>query len=983
MSTEDRPSCPACGAELGSDAPEGLCAKCVIEVMMNFDDLTVGAFQDDGTAPSESQALGHIGDYEILDKVAAGGMGVVYRARQRGMDRLVALKLVAEGKLASHTDKERFLMEARAAGELDHPNIVPIYEVGEDDGQYFFSMRLVPGGSLADWLAESPLFSISAGERTESGSFRQHQTDVVKVLVKVARGVHHAHERGILHRDLKPANILIDQHGEPQITDFGLAKRVEEDSHLTASGQLLGSPAYMAPEQAEGKNDELTPSTDVYAMGVMLYQALSGDLPCNGDSPMALLQETLTKEPVPLRKRHARVDRDLETIAHACLEKIQSDRYPSAQEFVDDLERWLDGRPIHAKPAGPLRRAQKWLRRQPAVAALLAISLLATTIIVGLTWRQSQKDTARAEEAYPANLQQAANWIQEKKLREARQILEQQPEASREWVWHWLHKGTSIPMDTLSLGNDRAQGLAITGAPRSSDGAVWIQLLDGRIRAWTPGSELGPPLGSASATASGEGSIRFQGGGRFFLHPTSSGSGAALLLPGTQPRLGTLPQSLEPIPDSWLVAAPGDRPSGFLSTGGEAGDTLFTWSPPWRAGKARLQLDDELLAAAISSPSQNKDGADRRYVALAYRAELEIWRWAGETFTRDKVIRRSPSPSAVLAFSPGRRILVEGDATGAVRIRNRESLAVTGEIYPGAGAAITALQVVRSQGIDRITAADAAGQLYQWDLDAQPPALDSLQIARLVPPLGIAEDGSALAGLSASGIKVVTLGSETKGEDLPTPEIADSPLGLAILETDPPRIALISQEPNGTTRILRVSASGTHPWSASTLPSSPLVAGQHRIDGAHWCFQRPGGDYAVVDLRDGVQKEIPGRGLAENENVRIFGSGAALWCPMDDGRFEWQSSPPSGRPIRHQIELQHPSPVNLLSLSPDEKTIAAAHADGTLRLWQAESGRLLLELDNHPWQSLQFSPDGKVLVAAESSGNVHVWDARPTPQPLP
>jgi len=391
--------CPKCGVQIPPDAPEGGCPGCLLETGLglppdpggdpsaiasakgdhggsaeNVEANAVAAARRSKKAARAAEMLGELGDYELVEEVGRGGQGVVFRARQKSLNRTVALKVISLGQWASTAHLKRFRREAEAAASLDHPSIVPIYEVGEREGACYFSMKFVEGGQLDEVVKRAPI------------SIRQ----AAELIAKVARTVHYAHEHGILHRDIKPGNILLDTKGEPQLTDFGLARLVEAESTITRTREALGTPSYMAPEQAAGEYTKLSNATDVYGLGAVLYQLLTDHPPFAGGTTYETIKLLLDTEPRQPRLLNPKIDRDLSTICLKCLEKDPQRRYPSALALAEDLERWLKHEPIRARRTGVFTHARKWVRRNPSIAAMTA-TLLALAVPLGVViWKSDQ-----------------------------------------------------------------------------------------------------------------------------------------------------------------------------------------------------------------------------------------------------------------------------------------------------------------------------------------------------------------------------------------------------------------------------------------------------------------------------------------------------------------------------------------------------------------------------------------------------------------
>src|SRR6059036_2374127 len=375
--------CENCGEKILGDSPKGLCPACVLETGLGpLADETVAGIDDPG---HPAEVLLDFGDYELLEEIGRGGQGVVYRARQKSLNRTVALKVIGLGQWATQAHLKRFRREAEAAANLDHPCIVPIYEVGECEGSCYFSMNFIDGGQLDEVAKRQPI------------SFR----NAAELIAKLARTVHYAHEHGILHRDIKPGNILVDAKGEPHLTDFGLARLLETKSTVTHTMEVLGTPSYMAPEQAVGNNAGVTSATDIYGLGAVLYQLLTGHPPFAGGTTYETVRLVLDTQPRRPRLLNRKIDRDLATICLKCLDKDPQRRYSSALALAEDLERWLKHEPIRARRTGLVTRGRKWVRRNPSIAVMAAMLLVLAVPLGVMIWRTESERSAASNAAPP------------------------------------------------------------------------------------------------------------------------------------------------------------------------------------------------------------------------------------------------------------------------------------------------------------------------------------------------------------------------------------------------------------------------------------------------------------------------------------------------------------------------------------------------------------------------------------------------------
>ncbi len=565
------------------------------------------------------ETVRYFGDYEILGEIARGGMGVIYRARQINLNREVALKMILGGRFSNPSDLERFRHEAQAVSQLDHPGIVPLYEIGEHQGHHYFTMKLIAGGSVAARLVERPLPPPAVA---------------VRLIASVARAVHYAHQRGILHRDLKPANILLESASTftPLVADFGLSKPLDGSPSPTHTGAILGTPTYMAPEQARAEK-QLTTGVDVYSLGAILYELLTGQAPLRGASVAETLEWLEHREPASpraIQPHNQKIDRDLETITLKCLAKNPAARYGSAEALAEDLDRWQRGAPILARPIGMAEQVIKWTRRKPAIAALTA-ALVASTVfgVAGMAWllqkaqrseyeasrradaealeraraleaeKAAEVERDRAEQSLYFNRVGAAyRYLQDGNLIKAEELLRGSPEKFRDWEWQRLRK----------LMNPEESSIAGFAFQLTRDGKRMFVFHDHATAVWDV-----PTWKEQKRIAhGGERFAHSPDGSRYALfssRATESGTRRAIHVGifdtqtgkpvWDQPNLPIMAENVRTVafsPDNRLIAICGTQP--FCAQGGDAGSTSVVVDG--QTGAIKYTLKQGGLHAAFS-----------------------------------------------------------------------------------------------------------------------------------------------------------------------------------------------------------------------------------------------------------------------------------------------------------------------------------------------------------------------------------------------
>jgi eukaryotic-like serine/threonine-protein kinase len=904
-----------------------------------------------------------IGDYDVLAEVGRGGMGVVYRARDRRLNRQVALKVMLAGQFASPTDRLRFRLEAELAARVQHPNIVQVYEVGLHESPPFLAMEWVEGCRLADRLDGRPWPVAEAARLVET----------------LARAIHAVHLQGVIHRDLKPANILLqkDEVGRtknepkpappssfiphpssfvPKIADFGLARVVQGDGGLTRTGFVAGTPEYMAPEQARG--EVVGPAVDVYALGAILYELLSGRAPFVGDTPMAVVMQASYKTPARLSQLRPGIPRDLEVICLKCLEKEPHQRYLSAADLAGDLECLLGNRPIRARPAGIPERAAKWVRRHPLPAALLfflALSLVlgsAASTYFGVTAmirateaqnalgkegeaRVQAEQATRAErwQRYLAEIAAASNALQLHNIGPARRALEAAPADHRNWEWRHLHsqldgaravlRGHDAPVGSLAFSPD--------GKRVASSGD------DQTVRVWD--TATGKEVAILRAPLGGVGGVRF------------SPDGSRLVTGGTMVRLwdaatGEL---------RWEVAAgqgqapcPRWSPDGRLLANSEGDAQLYVRDAA--TGREVFRRNSDVWHSAVAfSP-------DGRYVAVNGADYFTIRVWEATTGKEAAVLHGHTSPVTAIAYSPDGRRLASASTypENAVRLWD---VANGKQLNPGKGTGhANEVRVLAFRSDGRRLASGSMDQTVRlWDGVTGEPLATLEGHTNFVNDLAFSPDGAGL--LSASSDQTLRLW-DTDAYRL-TAVLHGHTGAVSYVQYDPVGALLASSSQDHTVRL----------WDAALVARNGVVRG-------HTSFV-----YDVAFCPSPQRNEIASAGW--DGLVR-------LWDPttgQPTAVFPHQSSSLTALAVSLQVPfrcLVIPSPpqtsiLTALAYSPDGRQLAVVAGEEGVWLWDL-AGRKR----THLWQGSTsnwkgnarpaFHPDGTLLAAGSLEGLVRLWD---------
>jgi WD40 repeat protein/predicted Ser/Thr protein kinase len=982
--------CARCGAKLRPHQAEGLCTRCLLESGLEAGPAAAAARRsaptvlvvpatDSGISSSDLGVARSFGDYELLEEIARGGMGVVYRARQTSLERIVAIKMILSGQFASKQIIQRFRGEVTAAALLQHPNIVAVHDVGVHDGQHYFSMDYVEGQNLSQLVGNRALPAAKAA----------------RYVKLIAEAIQYAHQQGILHRDLKPSNVLVDASDQPRITDFGLAKRLEGDSSITGTGQMLGSPNFMPPEQASSQRGKVGKRSDVYGLGAILYHLLTARPPFQAESFESVIDQLLNTEPVSPRLLNSSVPPDLETICVKCLQKEPARRYQSAQELADELDRFLRHEPIHARPITRAERTWRWCRRKPAIASLSAATillLLAVAIGSPIAALLFNRERQRAEEnLYFADMHGAETALEDGDLGRARELVEaHRPRAGqidlRDFQWRLLWQ--RCRGDDLYALRGYSNTLNALGFSPDGD-TLATRSRDNQLKVWDPRTRT-ELFTIANVTSLGG----FTPDGRNFAYGTGDGS-----VKLCDARTGRTLYSLEKAGDLVALLADGKR---VATTGEEfvlkiwdiaSGRETFV-----QAGKGGIDLwGPEFGAGVVITPDGEK-------LAISNGFEHGITLWDLKTHTiLNRSLDKREVPITFLQLSADGKILATGGFDGLVRLWD----VATGDELPHPIQEAESVVSAAFSPDGRVVAIASLDQTIKlWEL-ATGRELDTLKGHESgVWAVTFSADGRRLASggddktvrLWNTGPKPVkpTLSGLAQWEPLiwspdssllaghcqdQTAKLWDA----ATLETRTvlPGIShLLTFSDHGKTIVARLVDGSVKCFDVATgmvtrdLPTPPSREWNHVIISPNGYSAAITDGTPTIQLWDTVSGEInvltnltrgPGV-LAFSPDGHTLINGVGL-----DGVLDiWDVT----RRQCVQSITTHSGRVVSVGISPDGTLAASGSIDGTIKLWNLKTSRWLATLKGHrrPVWSVAFSPDGKTLVSGSGDRTVRLWN---------
>lgn len=1006
--------CSSCGRRLPQDSRAEVCPVCEFAGA-----LEASSWDPTGQTglPVPSPTPVRMGDYELGEEIARGGMGVVYKARQISLNRTVALKMILAGEFAGAKFVQRFRTEAEAAAKLHHPNIVAIHEIGEHEGRHFFSMDYVDGPSLQEAVRREPLSPKRAAT-------------CVRTL---AEAVHYAHQQGVLHRDLKPSNVLLGPGDQPMITDFGLAKVLTSDTELTMSGQVLGTPGYLPPEQASGHRGTVGPGSDVYGLGALLYYLLTSRPPFQAQNVTDVLDQVLNREPVSPRLLNPSVPRDLETICLKCLEKDPARRYPAAHELAEDLGRYLAGETILARPVSPPEKAWRWCRRKPALAGALAACAIAALLgITGITWQWKRAETegqVARRNLYDADMLLAQQAFEENNFGRVEQLLRKHDplwsgrpaEDMRGWEWSYLrnqiksdesftlgsHSNTVSDLSfspdgrwlasashcefgnnvkvwdlqvrrcvaTLSL--ERAQQRNIIAFSPDSQRLLVAdlnRLMVYRAPNWRePVSDLTLSNGFQSLAYSADGRllVAHEGNGPFRIRVMNAQNLDAI---ASWPAISG--RTLDVSPDARYVAVQHRQQPETVVYELSTGNPVAVLPGPgshYRQGNLRFSPDGRVLASVVDS------GADD--------IEKQVDIWSVPQFTLLQRLRPAGTRFTCITFSLDSRFAYLARVDQSIAVYDAANWTLVRTLH---GHRDEIGCVALSPDGRWLASGSRDHTIRFWSAKAAPEVPMDCSLPQATREVYLADDGQRLATVTTNNfIQIWSVTNFQRLAEGPIPftkrmpwsnrqwtQVALSPGGHRLVlggepESDPngESVCLIAWDLPSERRTLAYH--GLQTWPAGLAFSSDgrrLAAAGHFGEGQALIWD------AQTGQRLGTLTNLPGRsGLLKFaprltyvairlDEGTTWGQEVGLWRPSQAERERTLAKP------RHRV-------IDM-AFSPDDRFLATAGEDASICIWVATTGQRVADLKGqlNSFTAVAWSPTGDRLVGGGEDGTITIWD---------